>query len=74
MPEWRPGSRPAAIVFGSRDVPEILDAVRSCLASGATGTEIPGALHADIIHLERTFEVLERQFQAWFASVPPLAM
>jgi hypothetical protein len=66
LPEWRPGARPAAFVFGSRDVPEIAQACRGLLASGAAVTEVPSALHPDIIHLEQTFEILERQLREWF--------
>jgi len=66
LPEWRPGPLPAAIAFGSRDVPEIIEACRAVAALGADVTEIPRAMHQDIIQLEATFEVLEKRLRAWF--------
>jgi dienelactone hydrolase len=66
LPEWRPGPRPSAILFGSKDVPEIAYACRALAGVGAVVTEIAPAMHADIVHLEATFDAVEHQLTAWF--------
>jgi dienelactone hydrolase len=65
LPEWQPGPRPSAVLFASREVPEIADACRTLAAAGAAVTEIAPALHSDIIHLGATFDVVGRQLSAW---------
>jgi pimeloyl-ACP methyl ester carboxylesterase len=65
LPEWRPGARPSAVLYASRDVPEIADACRTLAASGAAVTEIAPALHSDVIHLGATFDAVGRQLSAW---------
>ena len=66
LPEWHPDGRATAIVFGSRDGPEIAGECRRWMAVGAPVTEIPLGLHADTIVLERTFEVLQEKLRGWF--------
>jgi dienelactone hydrolase len=66
LPEWLPSARPAAIVFGSRDVPEIVAAGRAWGSRGVAVTVLPAALHPDIIQLEATFAILGRQLASWF--------
>lgn len=68
MPVWHPkSSKPALIIFGSRDLIEIVDACRTLKAAGGPAVEIEGALHMDIYLTESVFALVNDQLKGWFA-------
>jgi hypothetical protein len=68
LPPFQPRpDRPARLLYGSRDVPEIAAACRWWAERGVPTVEIEGARHADICVLERTFDDVERTLAAWFS-------
>ncbi len=67
QPQWLPEpSRPALLIYGTRDVPEIVAACAGLKEQGAPVIEIEQALHSDIYLLEPTFYAVSSQLQAWF--------
>lgn len=61
LPGWELGVRPTSLIYGSRDIPEI---VRSCEEQKRKGVPvvcIENAQHSDIYLLEATFAEIERQ-------------
>ena len=61
LPLWEPGDRPTAIIYGSRDIPEIVKACEEQKAKGVPVTCIDKAAHNDTYLLEGTFEEIGRQ-------------
>lgn len=65
IPVWKASQdRPAIIIYGSRDMPEIItvcDAVKDVPV-----IKIEQALHGDIIINEATYEKIACQLQQWF--------
>ncbi len=59
------GSR-SLLLFGSRDVPEIVATCKELEANGAQVTEIHQALHSDIFLLEETFRHVQKRLREWF--------
>ena len=53
------------ILFGSRDVPEIVSACRSLKKDGLA-VEIDQGLHNDIFLLEETFRLVTERLRVWF--------
>lgn len=45
-----------AIIYGSRDIPEIISSCRSLKSNSSSVKEIDNALHSDIFTLENTFQ------------------
>lgn len=54
------------IIYGSRDVPEILDSCNELRASGANVVRIEEAKHGDTYLLEATFSSISAQLARWF--------
>jgi len=54
------------LLFGSRDVPEIVAKCKELEANGAPVVEIPQALHNDIFLLEETFGHVQKRLREWF--------
>ena len=67
MPVWQPNSsKPALIVYGSRDLIEIVDAGRTLKAAGGPAVEVEGALHMDIYLTEIVFAIVNDKLREWF--------
>jgi len=56
------------ILFGSRDVPEIVSSCKELKARGNHVIEIDQALHNDIFLLEETFAQVVRKLGEWFKN------
>lgn len=54
------------IIYGSRDVPEIVDACNGLKAGGANVLRIEEARHGDTYQLESTFAAIADQLARWF--------
>lgn len=67
LPDWedRDGAR-SMIIYGSRDVPEIVASCDLLRARKANVIRIEDALHSDTYLLEKTFEGIARQVSRWF--------
>jgi len=61
--------RKSLILFGSRDVPEIVSACRALKANDNHVVEIEQALHNDIFLLEETYRHVQKQLMEWFRAV-----
>lgn len=61
LPVWEPDGRPTGIIYGSRDIPEIVQACEEQKAKGVPVVCIENALHSDTYLLEATFEEIGRQ-------------
>jgi acetyl esterase/lipase len=69
LPVWQStNNERALILFGSRDIPEIVSSCREMKAKGSHVTEIDQALHNDIFLLEETFGQVEKQLGEWFRN------
>ena len=66
LPRWQPDGRSALIIFGSRDVPEIMQTCRELQQRGVQSVEIDQALHSDIFLNEETIDRATEQLRAWF--------
>ncbi len=58
----------ALILFGSRDVPEIVSSCKELKAKGNIVVEIDKALHNDIFLLEETFRQVVNKLGEWFGN------
>jgi len=56
------------ILFGSRDVPEIVSSCKELKAKGNDVVEIDQALHNDIFLLEETFRQVVKKLSEWFRN------
>jgi hypothetical protein len=56
------------ILFGSRDVPEIVSSCKELRVKGNHVIEIDQALHNDIFLLEETIGQVVRKLNEWFAN------
>jgi dienelactone hydrolase len=67
LPEWKYNKqRPSFILYGSRDVPEIMEKCKIASESGLPVFEINNALHNDIYLLEEVFSKITIQLKEWF--------
>lgn len=67
LPEWEGYyNRNVQIIFGSRDVPEIVYTCSKLKEKGVPVTKIDNALHNDIFLLEETFCNIINQLKEWF--------
>ena len=67
LPVWHPDkSRQTSVIFGYRDVPEIIQACQALLPADTAIDLIEGALHNDIFLLEATKERVINQLTEWF--------
>ncbi len=61
LPVWQPNtSQPTLIIFGIRDVPEIVQDCRKLQAQGFNVQEIDAAFHNDIYLHEETFRAINK--------------
>ena len=60
------GSGRKLIIYGSRDVPEILDSCNELRVQGANVVRIEEAKHGDTYLLEATFSAISQQLAEWF--------
>jgi pimeloyl-ACP methyl ester carboxylesterase len=54
------------VIYGSRDVPEIVRSGDALRAQGRNAVRIEGAIHGDTYSLESTFAALKKQLGEWF--------
>lgn len=54
------------LIYGSRDVPEIIDECDKLTSEGYEVVEIDDALHVDIYTLEPTFEAVTKKLHKWY--------
>lgn len=59
-------SRQTSVIFGSRDVPEIVRACQELTPTDTALNFVEGALHNDIFLLETTIENVTNQLKEWF--------
>lgn len=67
LPLWQPKqSHNTLIIYGSRDVPEIIHACQDLQAIGVKVALIEKALHSDTFLLEATFKSIADQLAEWY--------
>lgn len=67
LPTWHPDKdHKPLVLYGTRDVPEIIEACRELKAMGVQVREIDNALHGDIFLLEATFRLIANQLKEWY--------
>ncbi|WP_297430365.1 alpha/beta hydrolase [Clostridium sp.] len=67
LAEWKYDSNKyAQIIFGSRDVPDIISACNKLKEKGVPIVQINEALHNDIFLLNETFNNIINQLKEWF--------
>jgi hypothetical protein len=69
IPQWAPKDRRYMIIYGSRDVPEIVSSCRELKEGGGNALEIEGALHGDTYLMSITYLNVARQLREWFDIV-----
>lgn len=57
-----------SIIYGSRDVPEIIDSCNSLSRKNSSVIKIDNALHNDIFTLESTFQIVANQLEKYFSD------
>ena len=67
VPQHLDNSR-TLLLFGSRDVPEIVSSCKEFKAKGNHVVEIDGAFHNDIFLLEESFEHVVTKLREWFGK------
>jgi len=66
LPGWLPADgKPALIIFGASDVPEIVQTCREVQTQGVQAVEIDQALHNDIFLHQETIKRATEQLRAW---------
>ena len=65
LPAWRPDPERQLVLYGSRDIPEIIAGARLAGENGVRVVELAGALHTDIFLLEETFRIVVAQLRTW---------
>lgn len=69
MPVWQSGNgKRALVIYGSRDVTDIVNSCVELKSKGVAVAEIDKAVHSDIYLNEETFEAVARQLSAWFKA------
>jgi alpha-beta hydrolase superfamily lysophospholipase len=67
LPTWAGSDdRPAALLYGTRDVPEIAASCAALRSRGELVMEVKNALHNDIFLLEETFGIVTTLLGKWF--------
>lgn len=64
LPVWEPKDRRAALIYGSRDIPEIMAACEEQKAKGVPTICLDNATHSDTYLLEATFEEIGRLIES----------
>ncbi|PWR72575.1 alpha/beta fold hydrolase [Methanospirillum lacunae] len=68
LPTWNPesNSKDSLLIYGERDVEEIIKGCFTLQEQGVKTFKIPSALHPDIFLLEETFSIISRQINEWY--------
>lgn len=66
IPQLEFGPEDIMIMYGSRDVPEIISGCESLISEGYHVNKINDALHVDIYTLEPTFNSVTKKLQEWY--------
>jgi hypothetical protein len=67
IPDWEDNDESRSmIIYGSRDVPEIVESCDRLRATKDNVLRIEGALHSDTYLMEMTFKVIDGQLAKWF--------
>lgn len=67
LPVWQPkGIKRTAVIFGSRDNPDIIQSCQKLLPTDTAISFIEGALHSDIFLLEATINCVKNHLIEWF--------
>lgn len=67
LPVWQPSKeRPSLLIYGTRDIPEIILECNKFTEKNVPVTVIEEALHNDIYLNEITFETISNQLREWF--------
>ncbi len=67
LPSWEDrDEKSSMIIYGSRDVPEIVTSCDRLRTMKENVIRIEDAFHSDTYNLERTFEAVTRQLSQWF--------
>jgi hypothetical protein len=71
LPVWNStnDTRNTTIIYGERDVEEIITGCEDLNDRGVKTFRIPAALHQDIFLLEETFSIIRNQIQEWYGRV-----
>jgi hypothetical protein len=64
------GRERTLVVYGSRDVPEIVEAGDALIACGRNAVRLDQAIHGDTYLLESAFTAISDQLSMWFDAVP----
>jgi esterase/lipase len=68
LPIWKPdGKKNVLILYGSRDVPEIVQTCHDLSSKGVQVQEIINALHSDTFLLEESFNKIIAQIKLWYS-------
>ena len=66
LPEWHRDDRRTLIIYGSRDVPEIVVACDELRRKGANAVRIEDALHGDTYLMGAAYTEVAGQLEEWF--------
>jgi alpha-beta hydrolase superfamily lysophospholipase len=67
MPVWQyENGKKALVIFGERDVPDIVNSCNELRSQGGPVVRIDNAVHSDIFLLEDTFRIVTEQLNQWF--------
>lgn len=66
MPLWKNEGKGYMMIYGSRDVPEIVSSCDALLNDGGNVVRIEGALHGDTYLMNVTYMNVARQLDEWF--------
>lgn len=66
LPLFQSDEDKSMIIYGSRDVPEIMSQCERLKSEGTQVVQIDKALHSDIFLVEPTFEAVTRKLQEWY--------
>jgi pimeloyl-ACP methyl ester carboxylesterase len=67
LPEWAPAAtRDCALLYGTRDIPEILRACQALDLTGVRVKELPDATHGDTCMIEGTFQFVAACVREWY--------
>jgi pimeloyl-ACP methyl ester carboxylesterase len=65
LPDWQFDQRKHAIIYGSRDVPEIVESCRTLAKNWEPIEEIKDAVHSDIYNYEKTIVLAGKFLRNW---------
>lgn len=68
LPEWHRDDGRTLIIYGSRDVPEIVAACDELRMDGANAIRIEDALHGDTYLMGSAYSAVASQLEEWFGT------